>query len=251
MLIFPTTAHSPALHLAAMQATSSQKPSTNNSIVTPRLHIVPFGEEHLTARYVGWLNDPVVVRYSEQRHITHTLDSCRAYLRSFHDTPHCFWAILASDAADPACPEQAGKTHIGNINAYVDAANGTADVGILLGEQSAWGQGYGLEAWTAVCQYLLREQNLRKITAGTLSVNTPMLKLMQRAGMTPDGTRRQQIMFEGEPVDVVYAALFRTDFSYKLIQSSMPRSFIAQQTQAEAEWNCKLIQTAAQAAART
>lgn len=213
-----------------MQATNNKQQTTNDCIVTPRLHIVPFGEDHLTARYVGWLNDPVVARYSEQRHRRHTLDSCRDYLQSFHDTPHRFWAILASDEADPACLEPSGRTHIGNINAYVDAPNGTADVGILLGEQSAWGRGYGLEAWTAVCRYLLCERGLRKITAGTLSVNMPMLKLMQRTGMTADGTRRQQVLFEGEPVDVVYAALSRTDFQQKLVQSST-----IQKAQAEAK----------------
>ncbi len=207
---------------------------TNHSIVTPRLHIAPFSEEHLTPRYVGWLNNPAIVRYSEQRHVTHTLDSCRAYLQSFHDTPHHFWAIVVSEMIGPASPEQFGGTHIGNINAYVDVPNGTADVGILLGEQDAWGRGYGLEAWTAVCRYLLCELGLHKITAGTLSVNLPMLKLIQRAGMTPDGTRQQQMMFEGIAVDVVYATLFRTDLQRELVQSSAPQDLTTQKAQAEA-----------------
>jgi len=54
---------------------------------TARLRMVPFSEAHLTTRYVGWLNDPEVVRYSEQRHQTHTIESCRSYLLSFSGTP--------------------------------------------------------------------------------------------------------------------------------------------------------------------
>lgn len=39
--------------------------------------VVRFADRHLTERYVGWLNDPAVVRYSEQRHSRHTLWSRR------------------------------------------------------------------------------------------------------------------------------------------------------------------------------
>ncbi len=78
----------------------------------------------------------------------HTLESCRDYRQSFADTSNHFWAIIAHDAA---------LGHIGNINAYVDVENSVADVGIMIGERSAWGQGYGTEAWQAVCNYLLKE----------------------------------------------------------------------------------------------
>ena len=40
-------------------------------IGTTRLQIIPFREEYLTERYVSWLNDPEVVRFSDQRHRQH------------------------------------------------------------------------------------------------------------------------------------------------------------------------------------
>lgn len=173
-----------------------QNPKHN--IVTPRLSIVPFEEAHLTPRYVGWLNDPDVVRYSEQRHHTHTLASCHDYQQSFNNTPHQFWAIVAHDP---------NIGHIGNINAYVDIENGTADVGILIGERAVWGQGYGSEAWQAVCCHLLQDCGLRKVTAGTLSVNHGMVNVMRRAGMTEETQNRRQLMFEGWLTDVVQMSL--------------------------------------------
>ena len=181
-----------------MQSTiENRKPK----IETPRLSIVPFAETHLTPRYVGWLNDPEVVRYSEQRHHAHTLESCRAYRQSFADTPHCFWAIVSHDP---------NIGHIGNINAYIDMQNGVADVGILIGEKTVWGQGYGSEAWQAVCRHLLHERGLRKITAGTLCVNHGMQNIMRRAGMTEDANANKQLPFEGKLVDVVQMSLSRS-----------------------------------------
>lgn len=169
-------------------------------IRTNRLVMTPFCERHLTARYVAWLNDRELMRYSEQRHKSHTLASCRAYWRSFADTPNYFWAIeeMANDLG-----------HIGNINAYVNQINGLADLGILIGLPQARGQGYGQEAWAGVCSFLLQEVGLRKITAGILALNRPMLKLARKVGMVEDGVRRRHYLCDGIEVDIIHLALFR------------------------------------------
>lgn len=166
-------------------------------IRSERLKIVSFTEEHLTARYVGWLNDPEVVRYSEQRFKTHTIESCRAYLESFGGTDSLFLAVIADS-------DELG--HIGNMTAYVDR-HGVVDVGILIGERAVWGHGYGTDAFTSVCRALI-EGGARKVTAGTLSANKAMRALMERTGMVPDGRRVRHCLLDGEEVDVVHAALF-------------------------------------------
>jgi RimJ/RimL family protein N-acetyltransferase len=170
------------------------------TIRTTRLMITPFAERHLTATYVAWLNDPVLMRYSEQRHKTHTIASCRAYWRSFADTPHYFWAM--EETAN-------GLGHIGNMNAYVDHHNGLADLGILIGSPHAKGKGYGQEAWAGVCAFLFQEIGLRKINAGVLAVNRPMLTLANNVGMVEDGVRRRHYCCDGKEVDVIHLALFR------------------------------------------
>jgi RimJ/RimL family protein N-acetyltransferase len=170
------------------------------AIRTKRLVITPFAERHLTARYVAWLNDRELMRYSEQRHKTHTLESCRAYWRSFDDTPNYFWAI--EEAANDL-------GHVGNMNAYVDQRNGLADLGILIGSPQARGKGYGQEAWAGVCNFLFQELGVRKITAGMLALNRPMLTLARHVGMVEDGVRRRHYLCDGMEVDVIHLALFR------------------------------------------
>lgn len=162
-----------------------------------RGRVVRFAERHLTEHYVGWLNDPEVVRYSEQRHRRHTLDSCRAYFESFARSPHHFLAIEA---------ERHG--HVGNIGVTIDEPNAVADVSIIVGEKAVWGTGIASEAWCAIVQVLIREGQIRKVTAGTMAVNEPMLRLMARSGMTVEATRKRQALWEGQEVDMVYAAIF-------------------------------------------
>ncbi len=171
-------------------------------IRTDRLLITPFGERHLTGRYLGWLNDKELMRYSEQRHRHHTLDSCREYWLSFDHSPHYFWAMEE---------HRNGWGHIGNLNAYVDERNRLADLGILVGESRARKKGYGLEAWQAVISFLFSERHIRKISAGAMAANHPMLQLMRSAGMVDDGIRRRHYLHHGKEEDIIHMAIFKQD----------------------------------------
>lgn len=184
-------------------------------IHTPRLTVEPFAERHLTARYVNWLNNPEVTRYSDQRHYRHTPASCREYFESFRDGPNYFWAVMVHE-------NQLG--HVGTLNAYVNTNHFVADIGILIGETAAHGQGYATEAWLGVCDFLLRTAGLYKVTAGTMVVNEPMVKLMRRAGMAEDGRRARQCLWNGREVDVVYAACFREEWLRRFPQGPFVKS---------------------------
>lgn len=169
------------------------------TIQTSRLRIEPFSERFLTDDYVSWLNDPEVVRFSDQRFRVHTLASCRDYARAFEAGGDYFWALVRRE----------GDRHIGTMTAYVDAHHQVADVGVLIGEPSAMGHGYASEAWLAVCDYLLRDVGLRKVTAGTIEPNIAMVRVMDKAGMVEDGRRRRQARWNGQDVDLIHRALFR------------------------------------------
>jgi RimJ/RimL family protein N-acetyltransferase len=172
---------------------------------TARLRLEPFGEQHLSERYVAWLSDPDVVRWSERRLTPHTLESCRAYYESFRGTLNAFFAIVARDPA---------VGHIGNITVHRDelaARHGVADVGILLGERAAWGMGYGREAWGRVVQALLAEPEIRKVTGGCVSENHAMIKVMQACGMKKDGRRERHMIYEGRAVDVLHYAVWKEE----------------------------------------
>jgi len=154
----------------------------------------------LSSRYLDWLNDQALMRYSEQRHRVHSMESCRAYWQSFRTSPHYFWAIEEAEI---------GLGHIGNLNAYFDEKNGLADMGILIGQAEAKGQKYGQEAWKGACDFLF-QQGIRKITAGTLATNTAMLRLARNVGMVEDGIRKRHYLNQGQEVDVIHLALFKS-----------------------------------------
>lgn len=168
-------------------------------IETPRLRLAPFKDVHLTERYVSWLNYPDIVRYSEQRHRRHALETCRHWVETMRANGHPLWAIEA---------QQPQLGYVGNIAAYVDPANRVADMTILIGERAAWGNGIGAEAWRAVCDWLLARAMMRKVTGGTMAANRAMVRIMERAGMRPDGVRKGQFLLDGQAVDLLHYARF-------------------------------------------
>jgi ribosomal-protein-alanine N-acetyltransferase len=166
-----------------------------------RVLVKPFTAGDISDAYLGWLQDPEVVRYSSQRFRAHTLDTCRSYRASFDGSANHFLTI-----AD----KQSGSM-LGTLTVYRDLGHGTADIGIMVGARQAWRQGIGAEAFGLVLSTLKASGGVRKITAGTLAVNRGMVRIMEKAGMQHEATRRAQELLDGEPVDVVYYATFCHD----------------------------------------
>lgn len=164
-----------------------------------RLALRRFTKHDITPRYIAWLNDPLVVRYSNQRFRVHDDVSCANYLASFEGTDNLFLAIDYGHE----------RFTIGTMTAYVSANHGTADIGILLGERPHWGKGIGLESWGLLMQFLFDVRLVRKIIAGTLRCNMPMVRIMESSGMELEGTRKRQEIVDGEPQDVLLFAKFR------------------------------------------
>ncbi len=170
----------------------------------PRVRLRPFTAADITEVYVGWLNDHEVVRYSNQRFARHTRESCERYLAGFVGGANLFVSLRVAAADGTEQP-------VGTLTAYRSLPHGTADVGILLGARAVWGQGVGLEAWKLFTDWLLATPGMRKVTAGTLSVNRSMLAVAELSGMRREGVRRCQEVVEGQPADIVHFARFAAE----------------------------------------
>ena len=163
-----------------------------------KVTLVPFTENDITDVYIGWLNDPLTMRFSNQRFLRHDRQSSKRYLATFEGSSNLFFLVRDKSTGQA----------VGTMTAYLSLAHGTADMGILIGERSAWGQGFGLDAWMTLMKHLLAQPPIRKITAGTLACNAPMLSLARKAAMVPDGERKEQEVVDGVPQDMLYFAKF-------------------------------------------
>jgi len=165
-----------------------------------KVRLEPFGEQDISPTYLSWLNDPHVVRFSNQRFRSHTRESSAQYLRGFDSGPNLF--LLVRDAAS--------SMPVGTMTAYVSVEHRTADIGLMIGDKTIWGKGFGLDAWKTLLDYLLSQASMRKVTGGTLACNVGMRTVMERAGMHLEATRKAQELVEGNPQDILLYARFKT-----------------------------------------
>lgn len=159
----------------------------------------PFSQADITSEYIGWLSDSEVVKYSNQRFICHTRATCAAYLAGFEGTGNLFIKI----------EQRSDSLFVGTMTAYISTFHQTADVGIMVGRRSAWGKGIGQDAWNTLLNWLLSQEAIRKVTAGTMRCNRAMVKLMERSRMTLEAVRPGQELLDGVPQDLVYYGKFR------------------------------------------
>jgi ribosomal-protein-alanine N-acetyltransferase len=157
-----------------------------------------FQTADITSDYVGWLNDPMVVQFSNQRFFAHTPASCARYLASFDGTGSLFLKI-----------ERKGDgASVGTMTAYHSLQHRTVDVGIMVGRRTEWGGGLGQDAWNTLLAWLLDRDCVRKVTAGTMRCNVAMVRIMERSGMSLEAVRPQQELLNGVPQDLLYFGRF-------------------------------------------
>mgnify|MGYP001607997036 CR=1 FL=1 len=158
-----------------------------------------FSEDHINDRYLNWLNDPEVLRYSNQRFKSHDYESCRTYLKSFQGTGNLFLAIHVKPSG----------LFVGTMTAYFSSPHKTVDIGIMIGDKGLWGKGIGRDAWGSLTSFLLNTSLVRKVTGGTVRCNVGMVKIMLKTEMQPDGVRIAHELVGNIPQDILYFARFK------------------------------------------
>lgn len=162
-----------------------------------RIRVLPFEQRHLTTEYVSWLNDREVTQYSEQRHRTHTIETCSAYWQQTTGEGNILMAVEVREGA--------GWVHIGNITILIDQPNGVAELSIIIGKTGARGKGAGAYAWSLASCFALRAYGLRKIVAGTMAANVPMRRVIEKTNMYEVAQIPGRFLLEGIESDLVIA----------------------------------------------
>ena len=112
-----------------------------------RVSIKLFTDKDITEDYISWLNDPEVVKFSNQRFKTHNNHTSNAYLKSINNMDAIMLKIIHKESNE----------FIGTMTVYFSLNHNTADIGIMVGNRKFWNKGLGAEAWTAVMNFLLDE----------------------------------------------------------------------------------------------
>ena len=82
----------------------------------------------------------------------------------------------------------------------------------MLGEESVWGQGMGLEAIRLMLRYGFMKLNLNRIELGCYADHERGIKLYEKAGFKLEGRLRESVFHNGQYRDVVKMGTLRSDY---------------------------------------
>lgn len=158
--------------------------------------------EDATPEYLGWLNDPEVLRYRAPKAFPASLESLRAYLAGTDTRGDLMLAI---------CLKPGGR-HVGNVTLNsILWVHRTAELSIMIGARDTWSKGVAKEAIHAVSRHAFRAMGLERLWAE--SPNPAFNRAVERLGWRHEGTKRRAFLLDGERVDVECWGLLKDEWA--------------------------------------
>lgn len=102
------------------------------------------------------------------------------------------------------------KALIGTMTIRMDKVHHKGELAYWIGK-AYWGNGYATEAAKRMISYGFSELNLNRIWAPIMSKNKASCKVMEKVGMTYEGTLKQDILKWGQYEDVAIYGLLKDD----------------------------------------
>ncbi|WLQ35379.1 GNAT family protein [Streptomyces castrisilvae] len=156
--------------------------------------------------HLRWRNDPEVVHWAAGGD-PHYGPITRESLERFHDArlrqdPRVEASFTVEDLADG---RPIGTADYRDIDPFA----GEATVGIVIGERSHWGGGYGSEALRLLLKHLFGACRVRRVELDTWSGNERAMRAFRGAGFVEEGRRRSAVRVGDQWYDrVVYGLLY-------------------------------------------
>ncbi len=162
-------------------------------IIGDRIYLKLLSSDDVNVMYLNWLQDPQILQYLESRWRPHSLEDLRHYVQVMNDGLNNFMFGIFLKENDGYI----GNIKIGGINHI----HRYGDIGLIIGEKSVWGKGYGQEAIELATKYAFEEINLNKVIAGIYEGNIGSIKAFKKAGYREVGVLKQHRFCQGAYVD--------------------------------------------------
>ncbi|WP_310559568.1 aldo/keto reductase [Flavobacterium sp.] len=177
------------------------------NLQSERLFYKRVSSEHLTQGYLDWMNDPEVFRYLESGG-NYTMQMLKSFIEEQDKKDILFWAISIKET---------GK-HIGNIKIDpINPENNSGEYGIMIGDKTAWGNGFAKEASQTIIKYCFEKHKLSQITLGLIQDNTKALELYKKLGFEIEEVRLNQVSSTNTLRNVIRMVIKNTKLKNKLI----------------------------------
>ena len=153
-------------------------------IQTPRLTLRPFRWEDMLPMFRNWESDPAVtefLRWPTAKSTDETKQVLGDWISSYSDPAFYLWAIVPGDLGEP----------IGSISVVErDDTVKKVHIGYCIGSKW-WHKGFTSEAFAAIIPFFFEEVGVNRIESQHDPRNPHSGHVMEKCGLTYEGTLRQ------------------------------------------------------------
>ena len=175
------------------------------TITTDRLILRRFEYSDTDSMLRNWIADEKVQSmysepvYSTEDEVKELLDK---YIGSYEKDDYYRWAVIEKKSGE--C--------IGQIAYFlVDSKNHFAEIEYCIGSEFQC-RGYATEAAKAVIEYGFDKINLHKVQICTKTINQKSRRVIEKCGLTFEGTLRDYFFMNGEYVGRHYFSILREEY---------------------------------------
>ena len=153
--------------------------------------------------YLAWMNDLDVLQY---------LVRVRPMGRQEEEEWFANLSKRPDDLVFEIVPLEGGLP-IGSCGLHrISSSNRSAELGIVIGDKSLWGKGYGREAMGILCRYGFDVLNLNRIGLNVYEYNSRGVRCYERVGFKHEGRRRAARFWNGKYWDILEMGLLESEW---------------------------------------
>ena len=163
-------------------------------------------ERNDLALFVRWFNDAETASFLSMRAPMSIAAEEQWFERLLGEQGKSRWHFVM-------CKLDGGQP-IGTIGLFdVDEVNGSAGMGIVVGEKSLWGKGYGTDALNALLDFGFGELRLERIWLEVNDDNLRGKRSYEKCGFVYEGTERHAMYRDGRHRDIELMSILRDEWS--------------------------------------
>ncbi|UCF10713.1 MAG: GNAT family N-acetyltransferase [Candidatus Bipolaricaulota bacterium] len=171
-------------------------------LVGERLYLRPLDECDLD-RCLCWINDGEILTTLGRRTPMSRSMEREWLLGQYKDDTTFSLAIVLRD----------GDRHIGNAGLHgIQRVDRSAEFGLLVGDKTEWGKGYGTQAGRLVIDHGFRQLGLHRIWLRVFAFNERAHRVYEKIGFTHEGVLRESYYAGGTFHDTVVMSILASEW---------------------------------------
>lgn len=155
--------------------------------------------EDTSEKYLGWMNDIEIVKFTEQKNKKHNFQDIKNYVDEKQNSKFdlLFGIFHNSD-------------HIGNIKlGPINFNHKISEISFFIGEKKYMNKGIMTKVIKYLINFSFKKLSLEKITAGCYSNNLGSKKVLLKCGFTIEGKRRRHVIYEKKRIDTLIFGILK------------------------------------------